>query len=442
VLLKFEKQFPLENGCSGCDNRRDSIDRRDGPEVGSLRPAVVSRKGESMKVLQLGVGAVGEVNARVAAQEPAVSAVMLADVNEARLDAVAAKLPRGKAEKMVLDASDRAALVKAAKGADFVLNALATAWDIPVMEACLEAGVNYLDMGTGGPREITGTADLDEQLALDDEFKRRGLTALVSFGIDPGVSDVFAHALHDRFDTVDALTVLDGDNGTVEGYEFACSFSPETMIEECLLPPCVFRDGREARNEALSVWREFDFPEPVGRLRLWNVDHEEAQLMPQFLTGKGLREAAFYIALDDRFVEALRVFRALGLNRRRPVRFEGAEISPIRFVASRFPQPADLAGKLHGAVCVGTLCEGILDGRPARRFMYQTTSHDDAWATWGVQGTGWQTGASAAVAVRLFARGEVSQRGVVVPEQLDPATFVAEMKAVGLEVGEVDLPVD
>jgi saccharopine dehydrogenase (NAD+, L-lysine-forming) len=395
-----------------------------------------------MKVLQLGVGAVGEVNARVAAQEPHVSAVTLADVDEARVRAVAAKLPPGKAETLVLDASDRAALVRAAKGADFVLNALATCWDIPVMEACLEAGVHYLDMGTGGPREITGTADLDEQLALDGEFKKRDLTALVSYGIDPGASDVFARALHDQFDTVETLTVLDGDNGTVDGYEFACSFSPETMIEECLLPPCVFRDGAEARNEALAVSREFDFPAPVGRLRLWNVDHEEAQLMPQFLRGKGLRDAAFFIALDDRFVEALRVFRFLGLNQRTPVEFRGATFSPIQFVASRLPQPAELAGKIHGAVCVGTLCEGTIAGQPARRFMYQTTSHDEAWERWGVQGTGWQTGASAACAVRLFARGEIGQRGVVAPELLDPQAYIAEMRAVGLEVGVVDLPVD
>ncbi len=395
-----------------------------------------------MKVLQLGVGAVGEINARVAAQEPAVSAVVLADVDEERVRTVAAKLPQGKAECLVLDASDRAALVRAARGTDFVLNALATAWDLPVMEACLEAGVNYLDMGTGGPREITGTADLDEQLALDGEFKKRGLTALVSFGIDPGASDVFARALHDEFDTVDALTVLDGDNGTVDGYEFACSFSPETMIEECLLPPCVFRDGKETRNEALSVSREFEFPAPVGRMRLWNVDHEEAQLMPQFLQGKGLRDAIFFIALDDRFVEALRVFRFLGLNQRDPVDFEGATFSPIRFVASRLPQPAELAGKIHGSVCVGTLCEGTLAGKPARRFMYQTTSHDDAWERWGAQGTGWQTGASAACAVRLFARGAITRRGVVPPELLDPQAYIAEMRAVGLEVGVVDLSAD
>ena len=95
----------------------------------------------------------------------------------------------------MVDASDHAALVAAAGEADLVLNALATAWDIPVMEACLDARRHYLDMGTGGPREITGTADLDEQFALHDEFLKRDTTAMVSFGIDPGVSDVFARAL-------------------------------------------------------------------------------------------------------------------------------------------------------------------------------------------------------------------------------------------------------
>jgi saccharopine dehydrogenase (NAD+, L-lysine-forming) len=394
-----------------------------------------------MRVLQLGVGAVGEVNARVVAAEAAVEKVVLADIDESRLREVAAKLPAGKVETLVLDASDRKALVAAAKGVDFVLNALATAWDIPVMEACLDADRHYLDMGTGGPREITGTADLDEQFALDDEFKKRGKAALVSFGIDPGVSDMFGRALHDQFDTVDSLTVLDGDNGTVDGYELACSFSTETMIEECLLPPYVFRDGKEARNEALSVFMEFDFPDPVGRLKLCNVDHEEAQLMPKYLRGKGLKNAIFFIGLDDRFVAALRVFKTLGLNQRAPVEFKGAMISPIQFVASRFPRPVDLAGKLHGAVCVGTLCEGTIGGEQVRRYLYQITSHDESFERWGVQGTGWQTGASAACAVTQFARGEIAQRGVFAAEVLDPIAFMAEMKKVGLAVGVMDLPV-
>ena len=47
---------------------------------------------------------------------------------------------------------------------------------------------------------------------------------------------------------------------------------------------------------------------------------------------------------------------------------------------------------MHGAVCVGTLAEGTIGGKRVRRFMYQITSHDEAFSEHGVQGTGWQTG--------------------------------------------------
>ena len=56
-----------------------------------------------MKILQLGVGSVGEVIARTVAGEPEVDQVVLADIDPARPAAVAAKLPAGKAETLQLD---------------------------------------------------------------------------------------------------------------------------------------------------------------------------------------------------------------------------------------------------------------------------------------------------------------------------------------------------
>ena len=146
-------------------------------------------------------------------------------------------------------------------------------------------------MAAAGPRDVVGTADVDEELALHDEFKKAGLTALVFFGIDPGASDVFARALYDQFDTVERLTVLDGDNSSAEGVDYAPSFSPTTMVEECLiLPPHAYEDGKLIRRESLSKNFDFTFPDPVGKLTVWNVDHEESQLMPLFLGDKGLQE--------------------------------------------------------------------------------------------------------------------------------------------------------
>lgn len=402
------------------------------------------RKGEAMamRVLQLGVGSVGEVTARTMAPDPDVSRVVLADIDEGRLKDVAAKLPAGKVETLHLDVSDKEALVRALAGVDLCFNALIPEVNLDVMAACLETGTNYLDMAAAGPRDVVGTADVDEEIALDAEFKKKGLTAFVFFGIDPGASDVFARALYDQFDTVERLTVYDGDNSSADGVDFAPSFSPTTMVEECLiLPPHAFENGKKIRRTSLTVTREFDFPAPVGKLKVWNVDHEEAQLMPMFLGDKGLRDADFFIALGDEWVDLLLTWRKLGFDHNKEIEFEGARFRPLDLLVSRLPKSIDLIGRLHGAVCVGALCEGTIAGRATRRYMYQITSHDEAFATMGVQGTGYQTGIPAACGALLLAKGIHTAKGVFAPEQIDPAPFLDLMPKHGAPWGVVDLPV-
>jgi len=395
-----------------------------------------------MRVLQLGVGSVGEVTARNVAAEPEVGSVVLADIDEERTKAVAKKLPAGKAETLQLDVSDNSALRRALADADFVINGLIPQFNLDVMNACLETNTNYLDMAAGGPRDIVGTADVDEQLALDAAFKKKGLTALVFFGIDPGASDVFARTLYDQLDTVESLTVFDGDNGSTDDYDFAPGFSPTTMVEECLmLPPTAFENGKLIKRKSLTHSKEFDFPAPVGPLTVWNVDHEESQLMPLYLADKGLRNADFYIALGDDWVNLLLAWRRLGFDHNREIEFEGASFRPLDLLVSRLPRSVDLIGKLHGAVCVGTLAEGTLGGKRVRRFMYQTTSHEEVFEKYGVQGTGWQTGACAACGGIMFVKNMIPEKGVLAPERIPTQPFLDLMNTHGVPWHVMDLPV-
>jgi saccharopine dehydrogenase (NAD+, L-lysine-forming) len=396
-----------------------------------------------MRVLQLGVGSVGEVIARTLAGEPEIETVVLADIDERRLDEVHPKLPAGKARRQPLDATDPGELRRAIADVDLAVNALIPEHNLEVMDACLQSGTNYLDMAAAGPRDVVGTADVDEELELDAEFRRRDLVALVFFGIDPGASDVFARALYDELDTVERLTVLDGDRSWADGYDFAPSFAPATMVEECLiLPPHSFVDGALVRHTPLTRSLEFAFPEPVGPLKVWNVDHEESQLMPTYLAGKGLRNADFYIHLDDAWVDLLLMWRRLGFDHNREIEFEGCRFRPLDLLVSRLPRPVDLIGKLHGAVCVGTLAEGTSGGRPVRRFMYQITSHDEAFERFGVQGTGLQTGVPAACAALMLAKGLVAEAGVLAPERIDPGPFLELMGAHGVPWDVIDLPIE
>jgi saccharopine dehydrogenase (NAD+, L-lysine-forming) len=396
-----------------------------------------------MRVLQLGVGSVGEVTARTLASEPEITKVILADIDAARPAAVAGKLPPGKAQTLQLNVHDKPALIKALTDVDLVVNAVIPALNLEIMAACLQTGTNYLDMAAAGPRDVVGTADVDEELALDADFKMKDLTALVFFGIDPGASDVFAGCLYDQFDTVETLTILDGDNSSADGVDYAPSFSPSTMVEECLiLPPHAFENGELIRRKPLSTSLEFAFPDPIGKMKLWNVDHEESQLMSRFLAGKGLNKANFFIALDDAWVDLLLTWRKLGFDHNKEIEFGGCKFRPLDLLVSRLPRSIDLVGKMHGSVCVGALAEGTINGKRVRRFMYQTTSHDQAFEKYGVQGTGLQTGVPAACAGIMLAKGLIKEKGVLAPEQIDAAPFLDLMTKHGTPWAVIDLPAD
>ena len=82
------------------------------------------------------------------------------------------------------------------------------------------------------PNSETGVKLGDEQFARDWNWKERDIYALVGMGIEPGMSDVFARYASDYlFSVIDSVTIMDGSNLTVEGYEFAPSFQSGQLLK-------------------------------------------------------------------------------------------------------------------------------------------------------------------------------------------------------------------
>jgi hypothetical protein len=86
------------------------------------------------------------------------------------------------------------------------------------------------------------------------------------------------------------LGVRDGSNLTVEGYEFAPSFSIWTTIEECLNPPVIWEADRGWYvTPPFSEPEVFDFPGGIGPVECVNVEHEEVLLMPRWINAKRVK---------------------------------------------------------------------------------------------------------------------------------------------------------
>ena len=380
----------------------------------------------------LGAGAVGTVSALKFVQDAMVDQLVIADAVSARASLLADRLSDPRVSSRRLDAGDRAAVANAIRetGTTIVLNAALPATNLVVMRACLDAGVDYIDLASGGTDD-DGIPKLDDQFALDAEFRTAGRMALLGMGADPGTTNVYAaYAAKHLLDEVTELRVRDGDNSVCQGHHgFVAAFSPWVFIDECLCKAVSYRDGRYHLEQPLTGFEPFDFPE-LGVLNCYYVDHEESRTLPRFFPSAKLVD--FKLCMDDVTIETLRVMQRLGLSGKDRIQVGGTSVVPRDVVVSLLPDPKDLAGRMRGKTCVGTVARGRKDGEERSVYIYNVADHETVFAELGVQATAYQTGIPPVIAARLIHEGRWHRPGVRSPEELDPDPFLERLAREGM----------
>ena len=380
----------------------------------------------------LGAGAVGTVSALKFVQDAMLEQLVIADAVSARATLLADRLNDPRVSARRLDAGDHPALVSAIRetGASLVLNAALPVTNLVVMRACLEAGCDYIDLASGGTDD-DGIPKLDDQFALDAEFRAAGRMALLGMGADPGTTNVYAaYAAKHLLDEVTELHVRDGDNSVCQGHDgFVAAFSPWVFIDECLCKAVSYRDGRYHLEQPLTGFEPFDFPE-LGVLNCYYVDHEESRTLPRFFPSARLVD--FKLCMDDVTIETLRVMQRLGLSGKDRIRVGETSVVPRDVVVSLLPDPKDLAGRMRGQTCVGTLARGLKNGEERTFYIYNVADHETVYAELGVQATAYQTGIPPVIAARLIHEGRWHRPGVRSPEELDPDPFLERLAREGM----------
>ncbi len=388
-----------------------------------------------MKLAILGLGGVGRVIAKSAAETNRFEAVICADLEKEIVDDLLAVIKNKNFRGNIVDASDFESVKMLAESVDVLINATIPRFNLVIMEACLAGKSHYIDLACDTIINIPGKIDISEQLALDERFKEADLLALCGIGIDPGCSNIFARYLADRMDSVEDILIRDADVSHVEGYKLALYFSPDTFIDECVSEdPLFYENGKFLTKEPLQVIDEFTFPEPVGRVKVYGVSHEEVWTIPRYIGREGLQNCNFGYGLADELVTMMDVLMTIGLDSDKPIDVNGVEVVPRDVVTTLLPKPTELAGKIKGNVCVGAYVSGNKDGKKVAKFMYNTVNHEEAYRRMQEQGTSYQTGIPAALAADLLSEGIIKTRGAVPPEALDPEPFVERLPEYGMMV--------
>lgn len=387
-----------------------------------------------MQILIIGAGGVGSAAARIASRRSFFETLTIADYDPARPQQLIEAIGDARYAAAQVDASSEDSLVELIRstGATHVLNAVDPRFVMPIFNACKTARVTYLDMAMSlsqrhpeQPFTQTHIKLGDEQFAVADEWERDGQLALVGIGVEPGLSNVLArYAADELFETIEELSVRDGANLSVEGYEFAPSFSIWTTIEECLNPPVLFDKAKGGwyTTAPFSEPTLFEFPEGIGQVECVNVEHEEVTMMPRWLDAQ---RVDFKYGLGNEFIEVLKTLNKLGLDSTDPVPVRGVQVSPRDVVAACLPDPATLGPLMKGKTCAGVLVTGTLkDGSTGSRYLYHVADNEDTMARDDSQAVVWQTAVNPVIALELLANSTWSGAGVLGPEAFEATPFL------------------
>ncbi|MDD4018204.1 MAG: saccharopine dehydrogenase family protein [Kiritimatiellae bacterium] len=384
------------------------------------------------KVLIIGAGGVGAVVAHKCAQAPEVfTDIVIASRTKSRVDALASQLPR-KVTAAQVDADNvpqTVALLKKHRP-DLVINVALPYQDLHIMDACLEAGVNYMDTANYEPLD-TAKFEYKWQWAYQEKFEKAGLMALLGSGFDPGVTSVFCTYIQKHFvPAIDEIDIIDCNAGS-HGQPFATNFNPEINIREVTAKGRYWQAGKWIETAPLSVKSPFAMPDGLGTLNIYLMYHEELESLGRHI--KGLKRARFWMSFSDNYLKHLEVLGNVGMTRIDPVRFNGTDIVPLQFLKALLPDPASLGPLTKGKTCIGCQVKGRdAEGKDKTVFVYNVCDHEACYKEVKSQAISYTTGVPAMIGAKMILTGKWAGKGVFNMEQFDPDPFMDALNTHGL----------
>jgi saccharopine dehydrogenase (NAD+, L-lysine-forming) len=385
------------------------------------------------KALIIGAGGVAGVVAFKCCQNSEVfDEICIASRTLSKCDALKARLDGGPVKvttaRVDADSADElAALLRRFRPA-IAINVALPYQDLSIMDACLAAGVDYVDTANYEPPD-TAKFEYSWQWAYRERFEAAGLTALLGCGFDPGVTGVFAaHAQKHHFDEIREIDILDANAGD-HGYPFATNFNPEINIREVTAKGSYFEDGRFVETEPLSVRRAYNFPQ-IGEKDIYLLHHEEMESLAANI--KGVRQIRFWMTFSQNYLNHLKVLENVGMTSIKPILYEGREIVPLQFLKAVLPDPASLGPRTKGKTNIGCIFQGTKGGQPKAYYVYNVCDHEACYREAGSQAISYTTGVPAMIGAAMVMTGKWKRAGVHNVEEFDPDPFMEALGAFGL----------
>jgi len=151
-----------------------------------------------MRALVLGgAGAVCKETTRDLAQYSDFEEITVADYNVAAAQALVEEIGNPRLQAIQFDAGDHGGMLRLFPAFDVVVNGLPFKYDYPVNKACVEAGVDGLDLSSDDP-----------QFALHTEALKKDMLFVPGVGATPGITNMMVRRASEVLDRMEAVDIF------------------------------------------------------------------------------------------------------------------------------------------------------------------------------------------------------------------------------------------
>ena len=383
-----------------------------------------------MKILVIGCGNIGFVVARDLAESLPSTDIVLADVDEVRVNEAASRINRQNASGIRLDASNKPELVNALKDFDLAVGALPGRMGFQVCKAAIAAKADLIDVSYM-PEDV---------MTLKKEASRAGISLLPDYGMSPGLGNILAGHAMSRLDSVESVHMLNGGlpEKPLPPFGYVITWSVNDLIDMYNRKVNIVKNGKTIQVEPLSGLEEIEFP-GIGKLEAFYTDG----LRTLLYTVRNCRDMWEKTLRYPGHVEKIGVLKKLGFFEERPMQIGKTVVSPREVTARLFER--ELKKKdVRDIVVMCIQVTGKQDGKRVKFAYYVFESFDRKLHVTAMART---TAYTASAATQLMAKAMIAEKGVIPPEKLGMSEklyeeFIRIMKMHKVTATETKKPCD
>lgn len=374
-----------------------------------------------MKTLVLGgAGAVCSETTRDLAQYSKFDEIVVADYNLDAANQLIKEIGDPRLKAVQFDANDYDSMLKLFPGHDVVISGLPCEYDPVVTKACVEAGVNGLDVATE-----------EDQWSYDAVAKEKDMIYIPGVGATPGITNAMAKHAVNQMDKVEEIQINFAAfrcPAPAPGLlvTFLWEFNPKTETRFYV------KNGEKHMVGPLEGIKTVDYRGEIGVQEVCYIPHPETRTMPKSL---GVKNVSVHGCFPPQAMNLAKTMLEWGLFDEEPFTYKGVETNTCDLmleVLLRSPRTKETPVWGYGLVVE------VFGKKDDKDLKIKLWNEHPPMAEWGGKAAYYKNIAiPLSIGAQMIARGDVDVRGVVPPETaIDPLIFFDELKLRGITIGE------